>query len=149
MDQVLEGIASYLQSNDTQKAFKRIEYSEWIDDLIKDNKLPFLNVVGIKERKSPLNNISMANGYRQFYDISILIGQDARLIKKVIHGSNSIWQLWDVVWEIIEGDPSFNGIISKIDEKVIESRLITITKDNSVKLILETELTVFKDVFNN
>jgi hypothetical protein len=147
MDEILIGVSEFIASADTSKKFKAVAYSEYVDELIKANKTPFVDVVGVRERKSPLSGFLFDKGYRQAFDISIVIVQDAKLMKDVLHGTNSIWSLWSYLWEIIEADRTFGGLIQRIEEKPVESKLITLVKDNSTKLGLETELTLIKDVF--
>jgi hypothetical protein len=147
MDDILIGVSEYIAAADTSRKFKAIVYSEYVDECIAKNKIPFVDVVGIKERKSPLSGFSFDKGYRQAFDISIVIVQDAKLMKDVLHGTSSIWALWSYLWEIIEADRTFGGVVQRIDEKPVESKLITLVKDNSTKLGLETELTLILDVF--
>lgn len=147
MDDILKGVADFITAGDTTKKFKAVYYSEYLDECIAKNKTPFINIIGPKKRRSPLKGFNFNKSSRRGFDISIVIVQDAKMMKQVVHGTDSIWSLDDYLWDIIDADPTFNGLVREIEEKVIESKLIMIRKDNSVKLGLETELTLIKDVF--
>lgn len=150
METVLKGVSDYLISADTSKKFKQIVYSEFLDEMINKNQTPFIDVIGLQERKTPLSDMSMKKAYRQFYDISIVIVQDAKVTKDIIQGTktiSSIWSLSEYVYDLISADITFNGTVNRLHEKEIISKLTTLTKDNSVKLALEMELTLIKDIF--
>jgi len=147
MDDILKGVADFIAAGDTEKKFKAVYYSEYLDECIAKNKTPFINIIGPRKRRFPLQGFSFNKSTRRGFDISIVIVQDAKLMKKVVHGSDSIWSLEDYLWDIIDADQTFGGIVRAIDEKPIESKLVMITKDNSIKLGLEIELTLTKDVF--
>ncbi|PKL17874.1 MAG: hypothetical protein CVV49_08840 [Spirochaetae bacterium HGW-Spirochaetae-5] len=147
MNNILKGVADFITAGDTLSKFKIITYSEYVDDLIKENKMPAVDILGFRERKTPLPGFSFDKAYRQSFDITIIIIQDAKLLRDILHGTNSVWGLSTYLWNIIETDRTFGGIVRAIDDKPVESKLVKLTKDNSVKLGLETELTLTKDVF--
>lgn len=149
MDDILEGVAAFITASDKAglKKFKLVTYSEYVDDLISGNRMPVVDILGFRERKSPISGFTFDKAYRQSFDISIIIIQDSKLLRDVLHGANSVWGLSKYLWSLIELDRTFGGIVRGIDDKPIESKLMTIKKDNSIKLGLETELTLTKDVF--
>lgn len=147
MDSILTGVSSFIKSGDTQKKFKIITDNEFIDELMNKNQTPFLDVIGLKQTKTPISGFNFKDNYKEEYLISIVIVQDAKAIKNVIKGETSVWKLWSYVWGIIETDKTFNGLVRGIKEQSIESKIMSFTKDNSVKVALETELVLYKDVF--
>jgi len=150
METVLKSVSDYLSSVDTAKKFKSIVYSEFLDDMISKNQTPFIDVIGLKTRKAPYKDMTMKRAYIQYYDISLVIVQDAKVTKDIIQGSktvNSIWSLAETVYTLIEADPTFNGIVNRLAEQEITMQITTLTKDNSVKLALEMQLTLIKDIF--
>ena len=148
MNNTLKKVSEFLQSQDVleDKKYSIITYSELIQDLINKNKTPFLVVLGMKERKSPLSWCNMDKGYRQFYDITLVICQDKKVLRDVLIKDDSIFDLWSYTWSLIETDKSFNGVVDGIEETTIESKLTTLQKDNTIKLVYETQLSLYKDV---
>lgn len=148
MNNILKGISDYFQSADTtSKRFRNISYSEMIQDVIAKNQVPFLLVLGVAERKSPFREYLMSTAYKQLYDITIVICQDNKVLTNVLKGANPIFDLWSYTWSMIEADRTFGGVVDGIVEKDIESKLITLQRDSSYKLVYETELTVYKNIF--
>jgi len=151
MDNVLKGVSDFLTAGDKagSKKFKVITYSEYVDDIIKDNKIPAIDVMGFKERKSAVPGMSFTSSERQSFDISIIIIQDAKLLRDIIKGPNTVWGLSRYVWDMIKADMTFAGTVRTIESNPpVESQLIKIVKDNTTKLGIETRLTVTKDEFN-
>lgn len=150
MNDVLNGITEYFKEKDIENKFKTIENSEYMDELIKRNRVPFINIIGFDKTRSPLNNYSRKNAETELYEISIIICQDARFTKDVIKGTKtteSIWSLSDYVYSLIEEDNTFNGVVNRLADQDIRTTLTTLTKDNSVKVALEMKIFLIKDVF--
>lgn len=149
MDTILDGIVNFIKSKDKLNKFKVITCSEFLEDLINKNQLPFIDIVGLKENKTELKQIAFKYGYKQTYTISIMIFQDAKALKDVLKGNNSIWGLWNYVWSMIEADNTFGGLVDGFDSSNIESKLVTMQKDNTIKIGLETQLTLTKDILRS
>jgi hypothetical protein len=148
MELILKGLANYLITADTAKKFKVITYSEFLDELIAKNQTPFIDIIGLQETKKPFDKHSMKSVYSRTFEVTIVIVQDAKVTKDIIHGSKtteSIWSLADYVYGLINADRTFGGLIDRIAEKEVISKITTLTKDNSIKLALEMELTLVVD----
>lgn len=150
MDSVLKGVANYLTSADTAKKFKLITYSEVFDEVIKKNLTPFIYIYGEEEKKIPRSDMLMKSAYERQFIITLYIIQDAKILKDVVQGSStisSIWSLSEYVYDLISLDKTFNGTVNRLAEKEITSKIGEIRKDNTIKLILQTELTLIKNIF--
>ena len=149
MDNVLKGVSDFLTAADAagSKKFKVITDSEFVDEIIKDNRIPAVDVIGLKERKASIKGFDFNKAYRQSFDITIIVIQDAKVLRDIIKGTKSVWGLSRYVWEMIESDRTFGGVVRGIEDKPVETELIKPVKDNSIKLGIETKLTVTRDVF--
>lgn len=150
MEKVLAGLVTYLKSADTDKKFKDIVDSEFMDDMIKKNRMPFIDIIGMSVNKTPVPNMSMTTAYRMTFNIVIVICQDARVTQDIIRGTSrieSIWALSEYVYAKLEADPTCGGIVNRISQADVNTTLTTLTKDNTVKLALEMPISLIKDVF--
>lgn len=150
MNDVLKGIAEYFKAKDIDNKFKAIENSEYMDELIKRNRVPFINIIGFDKTRSRPSNYSLKHMETETYEVSIIICQDARFTTDIIKGTKtteSIWSLSDYVYGLIDEDNTFNGVVNRLADRDITTRLTTLTKDNSVKLALEMKVFLIKDVF--
>jgi hypothetical protein len=149
MEDVLSGVVTYLKAADTLNRFRVIDYSEMLDDMIHSNKTPFIDVVGTRVSETPLAGFKPAKARRGKYYITLIIVQDKKVLREVLKGSESIWGLKKYLTGLINADSTFGGIVQGLafDEN-IDSEIVTLKKDNSVKLALEVKLVLFKDIFN-
>lgn len=148
MNNTLKTISDYLTAADSvSKKMGTITYSEMLQDLINANRTPFLDIVGLSERKSQIPGIDLRSGYRQQYNIVLYICKDDKVLSKVLKGTDSIFDLWNYIWSIIEKDRTFGGAVQGILDKDVESKITTLQRNDTVKLVYETNLTVYKDIF--
>lgn len=148
METILKGLANYLIAADTAKKFKVITYSEFLDELIAKNQTPFIDIIGLQEIKKPFDRHLMKSVYSRMFEVTIVIVQDAKVTKDIIQGSKTIegiWSLADYIYGLINADRTLGGLIDRIAEKEVISKITTLTKDNSIKLALEMELTLVVD----
>lgn len=138
-----------------EKKFKAIEASELIDDLLRKNRVPFMNFIGLRDRRLPIPNISMRQAYRQEFDGLIIIVQDSDNLTDIImgneRGTESIWELYDYVFDlIILAMTEFQdelGFKVRFKEQEAEAKLTTLTRQNTVKLAVEIPITIVMERF--
>jgi hypothetical protein len=149
MEEILEQIADFLKTQDqtSEKKFRVVDHSEFLDDMLSNNKTPFINVVSASEDKSVIPGMSFKTSERNTPVISLLIVRDGKTAAETLKGSKSIWKLWEYTWGLIRSDFTLGGAVDYIPEQTITSKIESLHKNNSFKVLLRADIKVVKDKF--